>query len=163
VATAAEERLKRLSSVYCVKAFTRIGTSAYVNVRCICCCMLIAEPGNGQYSLRVPLSGHKPQTWAKWRLLGFDSHEIAAIRDRIWASSASHQPTIGADHEDINERAALCFAKEGAQDQGQARPREVGHSQGARARGSNGAAICGAAFNDAPNAPSHRVAETTLG
>jgi hypothetical protein len=92
-----------------------------------------------------------------------DSHEIAAIRDRIWASSASHQPTIGADHEDINERAALCFAKEGAQDQGQARPREVGHSQGARARGSNGAAICGAAFNDAPNAPSHRVAETTLG
>jgi hypothetical protein len=28
----------------------------------------------------------------------------------------------------------------------------------ARARGSNGAAICGAAFNDAPNAPSHRAA-----
>jgi hypothetical protein len=26
-----------------------------------------------------------------------------------------------------------------------------------------GAAICGAAFNDAPNAPSYRVAETTLG
>jgi len=38
-----------------------------------------------------------PQTAdrAKWRLLGFDSHEIAAIRDRIWSSSASHQPTIG--------------------------------------------------------------------
>jgi hypothetical protein len=38
-----------------VKAFTGIGTSAYVNVRCICCCMLITEPGNWQYSLRVPL------------------------------------------------------------------------------------------------------------
>jgi len=69
----------------------------------------------------------------------------------------------GADHEDINARAALCSAKDGAQDQGQARPREVGHSEGASARGSNGAAICGAAFNDAPNAPSHCVAETTLG
>ena len=31
------------------------GTSAYVNVRCICCCMLITEPGNWQYSLRAPL------------------------------------------------------------------------------------------------------------
>jgi hypothetical protein len=32
---------------------------------------------------------------------------------------ATSRPS-GADHEDINERAALCFAKEGAQDQGQA-------------------------------------------
>jgi hypothetical protein len=55
-------------------------------------------------------------------------------------------------------------AKEGAQDQDQARAREVGHSQGARAcgktRGKNGAAICGEAFNDAP---SYRVAETSFG
>ena len=39
-------------------------------------------------------------------------------------------------------------------------PREVGHSQGARARGSNGAAICGAAFCDAP---SYRAAEAPIG
>jgi hypothetical protein len=64
----------------------------------------------------------------------------------------------------INERAALCSAKEGAQDQGQARAREVGHSRGAKAcgktRSKNGAAICGEAFNDAP---SYRVTETPFG
>jgi hypothetical protein len=76
----------------------------------------------------------------------------------------SHQPTGGgADHEEVDECATLCAAMEGAQDQGQARAGEVGHSQGARARGSNGAAICGAAFNDTPNAPSYRGAQTPLG
>jgi hypothetical protein len=55
VATAAKDSLRRLSSVYCVNSLTDIGTSAYVNVRCTCCCMLITQPGNWQYSLRVPL------------------------------------------------------------------------------------------------------------
>ena len=31
------------------------GRELDLNVRCICCCMLITEPGNRQYSLRVPL------------------------------------------------------------------------------------------------------------
>ena len=44
--------------------------------------------------------------------------------------------------------------------QGQARARQVGHSGGARARGRNGAAVCGPAINDAP---SYRAAEAPLG
>ena len=31
------------------------GRELDLNVRCICCCMLITEPGNWLYSLRVPL------------------------------------------------------------------------------------------------------------
>jgi|SRR5258708_5806272 hypothetical protein len=31
------------------------GRELDLNVRCICCCMLITEPGNRQYNLRVPL------------------------------------------------------------------------------------------------------------
>jgi hypothetical protein len=38
----------------------------------------------------------------------------------------------GAHHEGVDEGAALCSGKEGAQDQLQARAREVGHSRGAR-------------------------------
>ena len=66
----------------------------------------------------------------------------------------------GANHEEIDERAALCCAKKGVQDQGQARARQVGHSGGARARSRNGRAVCGPAFNDAP---SYRAAETPIG
>ena len=51
---AEEDCLRRASSVYCVNSFTGIGTSAYVNVRCIGCCMPITEPGNWKYSLHVP-------------------------------------------------------------------------------------------------------------
>jgi len=42
-------------AVYCVNALTSLGMSAYINVPCTCCCMLITEPGLRQYSLRVPL------------------------------------------------------------------------------------------------------------
>src|SRR5262249_10259059 len=73
------------------------------------------------------------------------------IRRRL----ATSRPT-GADHEEFDERAALCCAKKGGQGQGQARARQVGHSCGARARSRNGAAVCGPAFNDAP---SYRAAE----
>jgi hypothetical protein len=77
-----------------------------------------------------------------------------------WSLSAGHEPTAGADHEEIDERAALCCAKKGGQGQGQARARQIGHSGGARARSRNGAAVCGPAFNDAP---SYRVAEAPIG
>src|SRR5262245_37922567 len=72
---------------------------------------------------------------------------------------ATSRPT-GADLEEIDERAALCCAKKGGQDQGQARARQVGHSGGARARSRNGTAVCGPAFNDAP---SYRAAEAPIG
>jgi hypothetical protein len=85
-------------------------------------------------------------------------HEMAVIRSRIWSSSAGNRPT-GADHEEIDERAALCCAKKGGQDQGQARARQVGHGGGARASSRNGAAVCGP-FNDAP---SYRAAEAPIG
>ena len=74
--------------------------------------------------------------------------------------SAGHEPTAGADHEEIDERAALCCAKKGGQGQGQARARQIGHSGGARARSRDGAAVCGPAFNDAP---SYRAAEAPIG
>jgi len=35
-----------------------------------------------------------------------------------WSLSADHEPTTGADHEEIDERAALCCAKKGGQGQG---------------------------------------------
>jgi len=85
---------------------------------------------------------------------------MAVIRSRIWLLSAGHYRQPGADHEEIDERAALCSAKKGGQDQGQARARQVDHSGGARARGRNGAAVCGPAFNDAP---SYRAAEAPIG
>jgi len=77
-----------------------------------------------------------------------------------WSLSAGHEPTAGADHEEIDERAALCCAKKGGQGQGQARARQIGHSGGARARSRNSAAVCGPAFNDAP---SYRAAEAPIG
>jgi hypothetical protein len=47
---------------------------------------------------------------------GFDSHEIAGIRGAEFSSWwAIHQPT-GADHEEVDECAALCSAKEDTQD-----------------------------------------------
>jgi hypothetical protein len=108
-------------------------------------------------SLRPPQLGPVPVS-------GTGSHEMAVIQGQEFGRGrlATSQP-LGANHEEVDERAALCSGKECAQDQGQARACEVGHSRGARARGSNGGAICGAAFNDAPNAPSHRVTETPLG
>ena len=86
---------------------------------------------------------------------------MAVIRSRILIRRrlATSRPT-GADHEEFDERAALCCAKKGGQDQGQARARQVGHSGGARARSRNGAAVCGPAFNDAPF---YRVAEAPSG
>ena len=73
------------------------------------------------------------------------------IGGRIW-SSAGYQPTIGvADHEEIAE----CAAR-------QDRARQVSRGRGARARGSSGAAICGAVLNSAPNARSDPAAETPL-
>jgi hypothetical protein len=50
-------------------------------------------------------------------------HEMAAIRGRIWSHSAVNSRSSGADHEDVDDRGALCSAKEGAQDQGEARAR----------------------------------------
>src|SRR6516164_1549672 len=85
---------------------------------------------------------------------------MAVIRSRIWSLSAGHYRQPGADREEIDECAALCCAKKGGQDQGQARARQVGHSGGARARSRNGRAVCGPAFNDAP---SYRAAETPIG
>src|SRR5262245_7614525 len=67
---------------------------------------------------------------------------------------------MGADYGEFDERAALCCAKKGGQDQGQARARQVGHSGGARARSRSDAAVCGPAFNDAP---SYRAAEAPIG
>src|SRR5215472_8606340 len=46
-----------------------------------------------------------------------------------WSLSAGHEPTAGADHEEIDERAALCCAKKGGQGQGQARARQIGAQQ----------------------------------
>jgi hypothetical protein len=74
--------------------------------------------------------------------------------------SAGHEPTTGADHEEIDERAALCCAETGGQGQGQAQARQIGHNGGAKARSGNGAAACGPAFNDAP---SYRAAEAPIG
>ena len=82
------------------------------------------------------------------------------IRSRIWLLSVGHYRQPGADHEEIDERAALCSAKKGGQDQSQARARQVGHSGGARARSRNGAAVCDPAINDAP---SYRAAEAPIG
>ena len=76
---------------------------------------------------------------------------MAVIRSRIWLLSVGHYRQPGADHEEIDERAALCSAKKGGQDQSQARARQVGHSGGARARSRNGAAVCDPAINDAPS------------
>jgi len=77
---------------------------------------------------------------------------------RIWLSSARPAES-GADHEDVDERAALWCAKDDAQDQGKARARQVGHSCGARSRGRDCAATSGAG----DEALSYRVAEATLG
>ena len=77
-----------------------------------------------------------------------------------WSLSAGHEPTTGADHEEIDERAALCCAETGGQGQGQAQARQIGHNGGAKARSGNGAAVCGPAFNDAP---SYRAAEAPIG
>jgi hypothetical protein len=44
-----------------------------------------------------------------------------------------------------------------------ARAKLLTNSRGAKARGSDGAAVCRARFSDAPNASSHRIAETPLG
>jgi hypothetical protein len=85
---------------------------------------------------------------------------MAAIRSRIWSLSAGHYRQPGADREEIDECAALCCAKKGGQDQGQARARQVGHSGGASARSRNGAAVYNPAFNDAP---SYRAAEAPIG
>src|SRR5262249_38361820 len=85
---------------------------------------------------------------------------MAVIRSRIWSLSAGHYRQPGADREEIDEYAALCCAKKGGQDQGQARARQVGHSGGARARSRNGAAVYNPAFNDAP---SYRAAEAPIG
>ena len=75
-----------------------------------------------------------------------------------WSLSAGHEPTAGADHEEIDERAALCCAKKGGRGQGQARARQIGHSGGARARSRNGAAVCGPAYD----ASSYRAAEAPI-
>jgi len=85
---------------------------------------------------------------------------MAVIRSRIWLLSVGHYRQPGADHEEIDERAALCSAKKGGQDQSQARARQVGHSGGARARSRNGAAVCDPAINDAP---SYRATEAPIG
>ena len=85
---------------------------------------------------------------------------MAVIRSRIWSLSAGHYRQPGADREEIDECAALCCAKKGGQDQGQARARQVGHSGGASARSRNGAAVYNPAFNDAP---SYRAAEAPIG
>ena len=77
-----------------------------------------------------------------------------------WSLSAGHEPTTGADHEEIDKRAALCCAKTGGQGQGQAQARQIGHNGGAKARSRNGAEVCGPAFNDAP---SYRAAEAPIG
>jgi len=76
---------------------------------------------------------------------------MAVIRSRIWSLSAGHYRQPGADREEIDECEALCCAKKGGQDQGQARARQVGHS---------GAAVYNPAFNDAP---SYRAAEAPIG
>jgi len=85
---------------------------------------------------------------------------MAVIRSRIWLLSVGHYRQPGADHEEIDERAALCSAKKGGQDQSQARARQVDHSGGARARSRNGAAVCDPAIDDAP---SYRAAEAPIG
>src|SRR5262245_34375088 len=65
-----------------------------------------------QYGTRIPGLG----SLAGW-LLGLMAMRWPGFRGRIWSWSASHQADRGADHEDVDEGASLCFGKEGAQDQ----------------------------------------------
>src|SRR5262249_36856627 len=54
-----------------------------------------------------------------WVVAGFDGHEMAGIQGQNLVMVGSHQADRGgADHEDVDEGASLCFGKEGAQDQG---------------------------------------------
>jgi hypothetical protein len=81
-----ENRLRRPSSVYCVNALTGIGTSAYVNVRCTCCCMLITQPGNWQYSLRPadPRASDRVRPGFRSGQPWFRRKPGAARRQRYW-------------------------------------------------------------------------------
>ena len=79
-------------------------------------------------------------------------HEMAVIRGHFSWSAKPLANHWGAEHEEIDEHRA-------SQDQA----RQVGRRCGARARGSSGAAIYGAAFNGAPNARFVRAAEAPLG
>jgi hypothetical protein len=90
---------------------------------------------------------------------GFDSHETAVIQGQNLVAVGWLPADRGADHEEVGEGAALCSAKDSAQDQDQAPAREVGHSRGATSRGRDGPATCGA-VNEAP---SYGVTETPFG
>ena len=55
-------------------------------------------------------------------------HEMAAI-------SGKFVRTSGGNHEEVDERGALCWAADCAQGRGEARTRQIDHSRRARARG----------------------------
>jgi hypothetical protein len=73
-----------------------------------CCC----HPSGAGFLAELACRGPPPSGSLGW-VVGFDSHEMAVIRGIIWSWWASHRP-LGADHEEIDEWAVLCCAKEGA-------------------------------------------------
>jgi|SRR5215467_7084512 len=58
-----------------------------------------------------------------WMVAGFDGHEMARIQGQYLVVIGSATSRPGADHEEVDEGAALCSANEGAQDQDTARSR----------------------------------------
>jgi len=62
--------------------------------------------------IRIPGLG----SLAGW-LLGFDGHEMAGIQGQEFGRGRLAISRQGADHEDVDEGAPLCSAKDGAQDQ----------------------------------------------
>src|SRR6516225_3801823 len=67
-----------------------------------CCCHRSGAGFLAELACRGPSA-----IWVPGWVVGFDSHEMAVIRGIIWSWWASHRP-LGADHEEIDDCAALC-------------------------------------------------------
>ena len=67
-----------------------------------CCCHRSGAGFLAELACRGPSA-----MWVPGWVVGFDSHEMAVIRGIIWSWWASHRP-LGADHEEIDDCAALC-------------------------------------------------------
>jgi hypothetical protein len=64
-----------------------------------CCCHRSGAGFSAELACRGPSA-----IWVPGWVVGFDSHEMAAIGSAIWLSSANHQPTIGGrSHEEVDE------------------------------------------------------------
>ena len=144
----------RLLRVFSDFSFFQIGSGAYGT----------PLPGRGGRSSRCLASAFGTQDPGFWDPKSRNG-SLRAMRwsgsgGRIWSWWASHQPTRGADREEVDEHGALCSAKNPAQrPKGEARARQIGRSRRERARGRDGTATCGA-VNEAL---SYRVTETPFG